>query len=386
MFACVNGKEVRGEVGGGGVDDRARTCDSLATAVNQSSTWLPEECSEQEASVVPGDPEQGASDGSSDVTAQPDVQLLQLQRRKSCETCVSMDTMEMNDTVYLDRDLVTEVDFYRRKPPSRCVTICLGLLCAVLLAENLGQIIFYQTISHPASEDPTRADRSALTREKDRVHDADAKRETLRGSYDAPAAEKEQLQITLSNLTEEKDRRRQSLGSPTAQRDEVETRHGDLRREKDQLQTGFNALREEMQQLQTNCSTLTSGRNRLQTGIDKLSRKIKGKPFLSQIRYLVHLFVPPSVSLSVVRGKLCPTRWRKFDAGCYFVSTAKKNWTESRRACVAEGADLVVVDGGEEQEFINGLLDVGQNAWMGLTDGLKEGEWTWVDGTPATTT
>ncbi|XP_069025567.1 CD209 antigen-like protein E isoform X1 [Embiotoca jacksoni] len=83
---------------------------------------------------------------------------------------------------------------------------------------------------------------------------------------------------------------------------------------------------------------------------------------------------------------LCPTRWRKFGAGCYFVSTAKKNWTESRRACVAEGADLVVVDGGEEQEFINGLLDVGQNAWMGLTDGLKEGEWTWVDGTPATTT
>uniref|UniRef100_A0A8C9XY49 Uncharacterized protein n=1 Tax=Sander lucioperca TaxID=283035 RepID=A0A8C9XY49_SANLU len=41
--------------------------------------------------------------------------------------------------------------------------------------------------------------------------------------------------------------------------------------------------------------------------------------------------------------------WRKFDISCYFVSTAKKNWTLSRQDCIARGADLVIIDSKDEQ-------------------------------------
>uniref|UniRef100_A0A3Q2QUX1 C-type lectin domain family 4 member M-like n=1 Tax=Fundulus heteroclitus TaxID=8078 RepID=A0A3Q2QUX1_FUNHE len=83
---------------------------------------------------------------------------------------------------------------------------------------------------------------------------------------------------------------------------------------------------------------------------------------------------------------LCPTHWRVFEAKCYFVSTAKKNWTESRRACIAEGADLLIINRKSVLEILFSPGSFEQNAWIGLTDSLTEGVWTWVDGTPVTTT
>ncbi|XP_037635390.1 CD209 antigen-like protein A [Sebastes umbrosus] len=82
----------------------------------------------------------------------------------------------------------------------------------------------------------------------------------------------------------------------------------------------------------------------------------------------------------------CQTGWRKFGDSCYIVSALKKNWTLSREACHAVGADLVVINSRDKQAFVNGLLDKGQNAWIGFTDSIKEGTWMWVDGTPVTTT
>ncbi|XP_068571441.1 C-type lectin domain family 4 member E-like [Cebidichthys violaceus] len=87
-----------------------------------------------------------------------------------------------------------------------------------------------------------------------------------------------------------------------------------------------------------------------------------------------------------VKNMPCKTGWRKFSGSCYIVSTEKKNWTASRDACNAEGADLVVINSRAEQVFVNGLLTSGLTAWIGLTDGIKEGTWTWADGTPVTTT
>ncbi|XP_046900931.1 CD209 antigen-like protein C [Hypomesus transpacificus] len=123
----------------------------------------------------------------------------------------------------------------------------------------------------------------------------------------------------------------------TAERDQ-------LQRERDQLETGFN--------------NLVAERDHLMKEIERLNE---------------------------TNSEGCPHEWRKFGCHCYYASTGKKPWEESRRDCLARAAYLVVIDSREEQTFINGLYASGLHVWIGLTDRDSEGNWTWVDGTPLTT-
>uniref|UniRef100_A0A672QAC4 C-type lectin domain-containing protein n=1 Tax=Sinocyclocheilus grahami TaxID=75366 RepID=A0A672QAC4_SINGR len=67
----------------------------------------------------------------------------------------------------------------------------------------------------------------------------------------------------------------------------------------------------------------------------------------------------------------------------YFISSEWKSWTESRRYCTERGADLIIINNREEQEFIN-KISGGAGVWIGLTDSDVEGRWKWVDGTNMT--
>ncbi|KAL3984442.1 prefoldin subunit 1 [Sarotherodon galilaeus] len=61
----------------------------------------------------------------------------------------------------------------------------------------------------------------------------------------------------------------------------------------------------------------------------------------------------------------CPDRWRRFGSSCYFKSTERKTWSDSRRDCQDKGADLVMINSKEEQEFISELNMRGES-WIGL--------------------
>uniref|UniRef100_A0A3Q2FUF8 C-type lectin domain-containing protein n=1 Tax=Cyprinodon variegatus TaxID=28743 RepID=A0A3Q2FUF8_CYPVA len=82
------------------------------------------------------------------------------------------------------------------------------------------------------------------------------------------------------------------------------------------------------------------------------------------------------------RTKTCPTGWTKFSCTCYFVSTKSGSWDEGRKDCITRGADLVVINDKEEQDFISSFAN--EAAWIGLIDNETEGSWKWVDGTSMT--
>ncbi|XP_065146863.2 CD209 antigen-like protein C, partial [Paramisgurnus dabryanus] len=71
--------------------------------------------------------------------------------------------------------------------------------------------------------------------------------------------------------------------------------------------------------------------------------------------------------------------WIYYQSSLYFISSEKKNWTESRRYCRERGADLIIINNKEEQDFIK--KNFGKDGlWIGLTDSAVEGRWKWVDG------
>ncbi|XP_070684434.1 C-type lectin domain family 4 member M-like [Pempheris klunzingeri] len=70
--------------------------------------------------------------------------------------------------------------------------------------------------------------------------------------------------------------------------------------------------------------------------------------------------------------------WVYFSHSFYFVSAIDKSWQESREYCVQRGADLVIINSREEQEFTRQFR---RQLWIGLTDREMEGTWKWVDGT-----
>uniref|UniRef100_A0A4W5L0P3 C-type lectin domain-containing protein n=1 Tax=Hucho hucho TaxID=62062 RepID=A0A4W5L0P3_9TELE len=81
----------------------------------------------------------------------------------------------------------------------------------------------------------------------------------------------------------------------------------------------------------------------------------------------------------------CTEGWRLSGSSCYFLSTKRKTWEESRQDCLERGADLVVVNSRSEQKFLTELNRNIDRVWIGLTDRETEGTWKWVDGTPLTT-
>nr|XP_040030578.1 C-type lectin domain family 4 member M-like isoform X2 [Gasterosteus aculeatus aculeatus] len=154
-----------------------------------------------------------------------------------------MDAMEIDDSIYIKKNfamdgLGSQVVFPRRKQPFRCATVCLGLLSAVLLAGNIAQFVYYEIISRPASAEPTQAS-------------GRFQGDRLQGGCDASAAERQQLEAKLSNLTEDEGQLQQSYSALTAERDEFKASFSNLRNKSDQLQASYNTLKEERDQLKT---------------------------------------------------------------------------------------------------------------------------------------
>nr|XP_019966752.1 PREDICTED: C-type lectin domain family 4 member M-like [Paralichthys olivaceus] len=140
----------------------------------------------------------------------------------------------------------------------------------------------------------------------------------------------------------------------TLEKDELQNRY-------DELKDTFNALRANVSELESSYQTLSKSHSQSQ----KLVKRLRETS-------------PES---------LCPRRWIRSGCSCYFQSSEEKSWFQGRVDCHTRGAQLVVINSPEEQEFVS-KLSLNRGSWIGLRaqSTLSGATWKWVDGSSLTQT
>ncbi|XP_056322128.1 CD209 antigen-like protein C [Danio aesculapii] len=155
-------------------------------------------------------------------------------------------------------------------------------------------------------------------------------------------------------------------------------------------ETRITILTEEREQLIINITNLTEEREQLLISIEagndqnQILTKEKNELLSKNDDLIIQ-----NVQLQQVENDLQECRnkldgWFNYQSSFYFISSEKKNWSESRRYCRDRGADLIIINNREEQDHLQ-KISGGAEFWIGLTDINEESRWEWVNGTNMTT-
>ncbi|XP_055365488.1 C-type lectin domain family 4 member M-like [Betta splendens] len=146
------------------------------------------------------------------------------------------------------------------------------------------------------------------------------------------------------------------------------------------LQTSYNNLTEKKYQLKTSYNNLTEKQHHLQTSYNKLAEENHqlNTSYINLTQEKAQLKKKLENATTDLRKKLQALHWTYFADKYYYISSTMQTWQDSRNDCLQKGADLVIINSPEEQEFIRKIK---KRTWIGLTDAETEGTWKWVNGT-----
>ncbi|KAI5102545.1 CD209 antigen [Silurus meridionalis] len=158
----------------------------------------------------------------------------------------------------------------------------------------------------------------------------------------------------------------------------LQSDHKSLTESKNALQNKHDEDVKLIKSLQINMRRETNSKNELNSQKQKLEedkRKLQ-----SQLSHLEENC-----------GKCLPN-WVLMNSTCFYfavsASTQRKGWNGGRDDCKKKGADLVVIDSKEKQEFIveslkalryNLPFSYYNGFWIGLKDEHAEGHWKWLN-------
>ncbi|RXN09939.1 CD209 antigen-like protein [Labeo rohita] len=304
---------------------------------------------------------------------------------------MTVDIYESADCVR-DHDLVTETNTHQ--PPqqtgsdsaktrsSRAAVVCLVLLCVLLLTAVIVLCVHIHTNNTNYTEE---------------THQLLAKITNL-------TEKRDQLLTKNTNLTKERDELLTKNTNLTNERDELLTKNDNLTKQSKQFIQERNELVTSLHKIvivlcvhiHTNNTNYTQETHQLLTKITNLTKK--GEELLTKNINLTDErdgLLTKNDNLTKQREQFIQKRnelvkslhetdgWNCYENSLYYVSTAQKNWTESKRDCTERGADLIILNDKQEEDFVN-KLSCGTNVWIGLTDREVEGTWKWVDGSTPT--
>lgn len=203
----------------------------------------------------------------------------------------------------------------------------------------------------------------------------------------ATTARLTQFQSTNTNLTRERDELKASKATLTKEKERSESNYNTLVRERDQLNANYTSLTKDREQLQTSYDSLARERDQLNisytnTYAEKIQLQTSYNDLLRGQEALNTSYVNSEKEKNEIHHGLWNLGWKYFDSHLYHISTRNKSWDEARQDCKSRGADLVIINTQQEQEFVSSL---NKEVWIGLSDVNVEGQWRWVDGTPLTT-
>ncbi|XP_032414349.1 CD209 antigen-like [Xiphophorus hellerii] len=255
---------------------------------------------------------------------------------------------------------------------SRLFLACLGIF--VVLAAGA---IIYMGITMTVQQDSI----NYLTTEKQKL----IKEKTMIKfrRLDQMSQEGEQMfrnKEELDRVRAEMSRAMEDIGHLSAEKENVLLKRDTL----SQLRAERTKVSQVKDELSQEKHKLNRERDELTQQINKLSQE---REELKESLEFIQKFDTFSVKDNCLNKicKPCTGDWILFKKKCYLFYDKPapwKTWEESRTLCKKNGADLVVINDLEEQEFVSKHIKYYHSEYHGYWMGLQKvnNTWTWVDG------